>query len=152
MKNITIYSDGSSLNNQAKNSHGGYCSILKYKSAEKIIKGSVYNTTNNRMELIAVIEALKVIKEPCNIEIISDSKYVCESINYWLNNWIKKDFKKVKNLDLWKEYISLAKSHNIKATWIKGHNGHKENELCDMLARKEAENLRDSINKEIDGK
>lgn len=152
MKNITIYSDGSSLNNHKKNNHGGYCSILRYKSIEKIIKGSAYNTTNNRMELIAVIEALKIVKEPCNIEIISDSKYVCESINSWLNTWIKKDFKNVKNLDLWKEYISLAKNHNIRATWIKGHDGHKENELCDMLARKEAENLRDSITKEIDDK
>lgn len=144
MKQITIYSDGSTLYNHLDINYGGYCSILRYKNHEKIIKGSVSNTTNNRMELLSVIEALKLIKYPCDIEIISDSQYVCNAINMWLDSWIKKDFKQVKNTDLWKEYLSLTKHHKIKATWIKGHNNHKENELCDHLAKEEARKLKES--------
>jgi len=139
MKQISLFCDGSSLGNPG---NGGYCAILKFKGNEKIVKGSRANATNNQMELLAVIEGLKALKEPCEIEITSDSTYVVKGINEWLKNWQKKNFVKVKNPDMWKEYVKVAKKHKIKATWVKGHNGHKENEICDTLAREEAENLK----------
>ena len=139
MKKITLFCDGSSLGNPG---FGGWCAILRYNDKNKILKGSSKDTTNNRMELQAVIEGLKAIKEPCEVEIISDSKYVCESINSWLQNWIKKDFKNVKNTDLWRLYLEVSKNHNIKAIWVKGHNGHAENEQCDKIAREEALKLK----------
>ena len=105
---------------------------------EKIISGGEIHTTNNRMELSGVIEGLKALKEPCEVEIVSDSSYVVKAINEWLISWIKRDFKKVKNIDLWHEYLNVSKPHKIKATWVRGHNGHEENERCDELAKKEA--------------
>ena len=140
MKKILLYSDGSSLGNPGP---GGYCTILKYGKAQKIIKGAESNTTNNRMELKAVIEGLKALKEPCEVEITSDSSYVVKGINEWLKNWIKKDFKGIKNPDLWKEYIKVSSHHDIKAFWVKGHDGHKENELCDKIAKEEATRIKD---------
>ncbi|MDR2099350.1 MAG: ribonuclease HI [Campylobacteraceae bacterium] len=139
MKSITLFSDGSSLGNPG---FGGYCAILRYKSSEKIISGGEVDTTNNRMELKAVIEGLKVLKEPCEVEIISDSIYVTKGISLWLEGWILKDFNKVKNPDLWREYVEAAKKHVIKTTWVKGHNGHTENEKCDKIAKQEAEKTR----------
>ena len=136
MKKITLFSDGSALGNPGP---GGYGTILVYGDKEKIISGSEVHTTNNRMELRGAIEGLKALKEPCEVEIISDSSYVVKGINEWLKNWIKRDFKKVKNIDLWKEYIEVSKPHKIKATWVKGHDGHEENERCDDIARTEAE-------------
>ncbi len=140
MKQIHLYSDGSSLGNPGC---GGYCAILKYKSHQKIIKGANKNVTNNQMELKAVIEGLKAIKEPCEVIIVSDSNYVVKAINEWLKNWVKKDFKGVKNPELWKEYIDVAKNHKIKAFWVRGHDGHIENEMCDKIAREEAVRLKD---------
>jgi ribonuclease HI len=90
------------------------------------------------MELKGVIEGLKLLKEPCNVHVISDSSYVVKAINEWLSNWIKKDFAKVKNVDLWKAYIEAAKPHRVTASWIRGHSGHEENELCDIMAKEEA--------------
>ncbi len=141
MKKVYLFSDGSSLGNPGP---GGYCAILRYKSSEKIIKGSEPQTTNNRMELKAVIEGLKRLKEPCEVIIYSDSNYVVKAINEWLEGWIKKDFKNVKNIDLWKEYIKVSEPHKIEAVWIRGHSGHKENELCDKIAKSEAEKVRKS--------
>ena len=135
-KKIYLYTDGSSLGNPGA---GGYCGILKYKNNTRIISGRESNTTNNRMELKAVIEALKVLKEPCEVILTSDSSYVVNAINEWLNNWIKRNFAKVKNIDLWKEYLEVSKKHKVNANWVKGHNGHKENEECDKIAKKEAE-------------
>jgi ribonuclease HI len=140
MKQVHLFSDGSSLGNPGA---GGYCAILKYGDAQKIIKGGEPDTTNNRMELKAVIEGLKAIKEPCEVVITSDSNYVIKAINEWLDGWIKKDFKKVKNIDLWKEYIEVSKPHKIKGIWVKGHAGHKENELCDTIAKEEATRIKD---------
>ena len=137
-KKIHIYSDGSSLGNPGR---GGYCAILKYKDNKKIIKGAKENATNNQMELLAVIKALEALKEPCDVELVSDSSYVVKGINEWLKNWIKKDFKRVKNPELWKRYIKAATPHKIVATWVRGHNGHKENEECDKIAREEAGKL-----------
>ena len=135
-----MYSDGSSLGNPG---YGGYCSILRYGKHEKIIKGAQENVTNNQMELRAVIEGLKQLKEPCEVFITSDSSYVVKAINEWLDSWIKKNFKGVKNIELWKEYINVAKPHKIIAYWVRGHDGHKENELCDKIAREEATRLKD---------
>ena len=136
MKKITLFSDGSALGNPGP---GGYGTILVYGDKEKIISGSEAHTTNNRMELKGAIEGLKALKEPCEVEIISDSSYVVKGINEWLEGWIKRDFKKVKNIDLWREYIEVSKPHKIRATWVKGHDGHEENERCDEIARSEAE-------------
>ena len=139
MKQVHLFSDGSSLGNPG---YGGYCALLKYGTHEKIIKGSDKNVTNNQMELKAVIEGLKGLKEPCEVIITSDSNYVVKAINEWLKNWVKKGFKGVKNPELWKEYISISKRHKIKAIWVRGHDGHKENEICDTIAREEATRLK----------
>ena len=138
MKKIYLFSDGSSLGNPGA---GGYCAILRYNDKEKIVSGGWKTATNNQMELLGVIEGLKVLKEPCEVEVISDSSYVVKGINEWLKNWIKKEFRKVKNPELWKEYIEVAKPHKINATWVRGHAGHKENEICDQIAKKEAQKL-----------
>ncbi len=139
MKTIYLYCDGSSLGNPG---FGGYCAILKYKDKKKIVKGAEKNATNNQMELLAAIRGIESLKEPCNIKLVSDSNYVVKAINEWLQGWIKKDFKNVKNIELWKRYIKAAHSHKVEATWVKGHNGHEENEECDKIARSEAENLK----------
>jgi len=135
LKKIEIFTDGSCLGNPGA---GGWCAILKYKQHQKILKGHELNTTNNRMELLAVIKALEALKEPCEVELYSDSTYVLKGLNEWLDSWIKKDFKKVKNVDLWKKYIDVSKIHKIHVNWIKGHSGHTENEICDKIAREEA--------------
>jgi len=140
MKQVHLYSDGSSLGNPG---FGGYCSILKYGKHQKIIKGSFKNVTNNQMELKAVIEGLKALKEPCEVIITSDSNYVVKAINEWLKNWVKKNFKGVKNPDLWREFLEVSAPHKLKANWVKGHDGHKENELCDTIAKEEATRLKD---------
>lgn len=140
MKDITIYSDGSSLGNPGP---GGWGTILEYNGHTKELSGGQANTTNNQMELTGAIEGLKALKEPCNVKLISDSKYVVQAINEWLENWEKNNWKTagkkpVKNLELWKEYQKAAKPHNIEAIWVKGHNGHPQNERCDILAKDEA--------------
>ena len=142
MKKITLFSDGSALGNPGP---GGYGAILRFGNKEREISGGEAHTTNNRMELLAVIEGLRALKEPCDVEIISDSSYVVKGINEWLEGWIKRDFKKVKNPDLWREYIEVSKPHKINATWVRGHNGHVENERCDILAKEEAQKMKESI-------
>ncbi|WP_457564907.1 ribonuclease HI [Caminibacter sp.] len=135
MKKVEIFTDGSSLGNPGP---GGWCAILRYKDKEKILRGNEKHTTNNRMELTAVIEALKALKFPCEVDLYSDSTYVLKGISEWLEGWIKKDFKNVKNPDLWKEYVNVSKNHKINVNWIRGHSGHKENEICDKIAKEEA--------------
>jgi ribonuclease HI len=139
LKKVNLYSDGSSLGNPGA---GGYCAILEYKGNEKVVSGGEPDTTNNRMELKAVIEGIKSLKEPCEVYIVSDSSYVVKGINEWLSGWIRKDFKKVKNPDLWREYIDASSIHKVVATWVKAHNGHPENERCDTVAKEEAEKYR----------
>lgn len=139
MKQVSLFCDGSSLGNPGA---GGYCGILRYKGSEKIVRGGEAMTTNNRMELRAVIESLKVLKEPCEVELVSDSSYVVKGINEWLEGWVKKEFAKVKNPDLWREYIEVAKPHKVRAVWVKGHAGHAENERCDTIAKQEAESYK----------
>lgn len=140
MKHIYLFCDGSSLGNPG---YGGWASILRYKDTQKIICGSQENATNNQMELKAVVEALKILKEPCFVELLSDSSYVVKGINEWLQNWVKKDFKNVKNIPLWKEYLHVSTSHKVKASWVKGHSGHEQNEQCDTIARQEAQKLKE---------
>lgn len=137
MKNIEIYTDGACSGNPGK---GGWGAILVYKGIEKEIFGGSADTTNNRMELTAVIEALKCLKEPCNVKVTTDSKYVCDGINKgWVyswkkNNWRKSDKKPALNVDLWEELLNLLEKHKVEFVWVKGHNGHPYNERCDKLA------------------
>ena len=142
MKKVTLFSDGSALGNPGP---GGYGTILRFGDKEKIISGSEKHTTNNRMELLAVVEGLRALKEPCEVDVVSDSSYVTKGINEWLVGWIKKEFKKVKNPDLWLDYIEVSKNHKVHGIWVRGHNGHVENERCDKLARDEAENAKDGL-------
>ncbi len=139
MKKIIIYTDGSSLGNPGP---GGYCAILKYGEFEKIIKGGEKNTTNNRMELLSVIEGLKSLINPCDVTVISDSTYVVKGINEWLKNWQRKNFKDVKNPDLWQDYLNVARHHKVNCEWVKAHAGHEFNEMCDKIAKEEAEKFR----------
>lgn len=140
MKKITLFSDGSALGNPGP---GGYAAILRFGDKEREICGGEGHTTNNRMELLGVIEGLKALKEPCEVAIVSDSSYVVRGINEWLGDWVKRDFKKVKNPDLWMEYIKAAKPHRVNATWVRGHDGHPENERCDVLAKEEAQKMKE---------
>lgn len=138
MKSVTLYTDGSSLGNPGP---GGYCALLKYMDKEKTFSGGEPHTTNNRMELRAVIEGLKALKEPCKVKLYTDSQYVQKAINEWLKGWVQKGFKNVKNEDLWRNYIESASAHKVEAFWVKGHNDHRENEICDKIARAEAMKL-----------
>jgi len=130
---IRIYTDGAAQGNPGP---GGYGVILKFNNAEKELSEGFRLTTNNRMELLAVIKGLEAIKKTgIPITIYSDSKYVVEAVEKgWLWNWEKKNFKDKANIDLWLRYIPLHKKLNPKFVWIKGHAGHPENERCDVLA------------------
>ncbi|MDX1294671.1 MAG: ribonuclease HI [Sulfurimonadaceae bacterium] len=136
MKKIYLFSDGSALGNPGP---GGFGTILRYGEHERIICGGEAHTTNNRMELRGVIEGLRALKEPCDVIITSDSSYVVKGINEWLAGWVKRNFAKVKNPDLWKQYLEVSAQHKIHAVWVRGHDGHDENEQCDEIARGEAE-------------
>ena len=140
---IQIYTDGACRGNPGP---GGWGALLKFGSKEKQLYGGEPLTTNNRMELRAVIEALSALKRPCNVSVTSDSTYVLKGINEWLPNWKKRGWltsgkKPVKNEDLWKSLDSLKSVHNIEWHWVKGHSGHLENELVDQLANKGIDEL-----------
>jgi ribonuclease HI len=137
-KQIIIYTDGAAKGNPGP---GGYGVVLKYKEYRKELSEGFRKTTNNRMELLAVIAGLEAIKEPGqNVKIYSDSKYVVDSVEKgWLWGWVKKNFKDKKNEDLWKRFIPVYKRHKVKFEWLKGHAGDIENEICDRLAVKSAE-------------
>lgn len=139
MKTVTLFCDGSALGNPGP---GGYGTILRFGDVEKIISGGEKHTTNNRMELLAVIEGLRALKEPCNVTFISDSSYVVKGVNEWLGGWVKRNFAKVKNPDLWNEYLQLSKIHTVHGVWVRGHNGHPENERCDIIAKEEAQKFK----------
>ena len=137
---IEIYTDGACSGNPGK---GGYGIVMKVpeKNYEKRYAQGFRPTTNNRMELMAVITALEKLKSTDNdIHIFTDSKYVSDAINQkWIFGWIKKGFKNVKNPDLWKRMVPLIKTHQTTFHWVKGHAGHLENEICDQLAVKAAQ-------------
>lgn len=141
MKKVTIYTDGACSGNPGA---GGWSAILVYNTNEKEISGGESETTNNRMELTAVISGLEALKEACEVELISDSKYVTDAINKgWLTswqtkNWRKADGKPVLNVDLWTRLIKELDRHNVTFNWVKGHDGHNYNERCDALAVEES--------------
>lgn len=135
---IEIYTDGAAKGNPGP---GGYGALLRFKGKEKELSDGFRKTTNNRMELLAVITALENLKSTkYKVTVYSDSKYVVESVEKgWVFNWQKTGFKKKKNIDLWKRYLDLHKIYKPKFIWVKGHAGHAENERCDQLAVKAAE-------------
>lgn len=140
MKCVKIYTDGSCSGNPGP---GGWGALLIFNGTEKELSGGAPETTNNRMKLMAVIQALATLKEPCEVILTSDSKYITESVNKgWLFNWPKKGWKNFKglptpNTDLWQQLIPLLKKHKVTFVWIKGHAGHLENERCDLLATRQ---------------
>ncbi len=131
--NVIIYTDGASRGNPGK---GGYGAVLKYGTLRKELSEGFHLTTNNRMELLAVIKALETLKkEGLNLTIYSDSKYVIDSVEKkWVFGWVKKGFKGKKNKDLWLRFLDVYKLHNVSFVWVKGHAGNIENERCDELA------------------
>lgn len=137
MKNVEIYTDGACSGNPGK---GGWGAVLVYGNKEKEISGAAADTTNNRMELTAVIEALNALKEPCNVTLTTDSKYVCDAVNQqWVYSWKKKGWRKADkkpalNVDLWEKLLKLLDIHTVTFVWVRGHNGHPYNERCDTLA------------------
>ncbi|MCK3657467.1 ribonuclease HI [Pasteurellaceae bacterium Pebbles2] len=141
-KQIEIFTDGSCLGNPGA---GGIGILLRYKQHEKQLSKGYFQTTNNRMELLAVIEALNSLKEPCKVIISSDSQYMRKGITEWIFKWKKNQWKAstgkpVKNQDLWILLDQAIQTHQIDWRWVKGHAGHRENEICDQLAKSGAEN------------
>lgn len=145
MKQVEIFTDGACSGNPGP---GGWGAILRYGNAEKELSGGEKSTTNNRMELTAVISALKALKEPCEVTITTDSKYIVDSINLgWAYNWKKNGWRKADkkpalNADLFEQLLQLLDKHKVTFKWIKGHDGHLENERCDRLAVKESEKFK----------
>ncbi|MEM9339491.1 MAG: ribonuclease HI [Bacteroidota bacterium] len=135
---ITIFTDGAAKGNPGP---GGYGTILRFGDKEKELSEGYRHTTNNRMELLAVIIGLEAIKKPnWKVMVVSDSKYVVDSVSKgWLDGWVKKGFKGKKNQDLWERYLKTSQKHDVRFKWIKGHAGHPENERCDQLAVSAAE-------------
>ena len=137
MKAVELYTDGSCSGNPGP---GGWGAILRYGTHEKELSGGDAHTTNNRMELSAVIAGLEQLKEPCAVTLTSDSKYVCDAIvKGWArsgkkNGWRKSDKSPALNTDLWERLLRLLDIHQVKVVWVKGHAGHPENERCDRLA------------------
>ncbi len=144
LKKVEIYTDGACSGNPGA---GGYCGILFYKGKELVVSGGETETTNNRMELRAVIEALKKLKEKCNVEIYSDSAYVINAINNnWLENWKNSgwktaDRKAVANQDLWESLLELLKEQEVTFIKVKGHSDNENNNRCDKIAREEIKKL-----------
>lgn len=143
MMKVTIYTDGAARGNP--DGPGGYGAVLEYTDTKgelhvKELSAGYKKTTNNRMELMAVIRALECLNRPCQIDLHSDSKYVIDAFNQgWIYNWMKRGWKKsdnksVKNIDLWKKLLELKQPHQITFHWVKGHDGHAQNERCDLLA------------------
>lgn len=148
IKHVDIYTDGACRGNPGP---GGWAAILVYNGIEKELVGGEEETTNNRMELMAVIEGLRALKEPCEVSLHSDSKYVLDSIQRgWVYNWMqrgwrKADGKKALNDDLWRILVKEYERHEITLFWVRGHNGHEYNERCDKLATGYADRVSVSI-------
>ena len=134
MKHVDIFTDGACSGNPGP---GGWGAVLRYNGASKELSGGQAQTTNNRMELTAVIEALSALKEPCDVTRTTDSRYVCDAINNgWARSWrwVKADKKPALNADLFERLLKLCEIHTVRFVWVKGHAGHPENERCDKLA------------------
>ena len=142
MKEVDMYTDGACKGNPGA---GGFCCILRYKGKEKLVSGGEANTTNNRMELCAVISGLEILREPCEVTVYSDSKYVVDAMKLgWARGWKEKGWKKSNgktalNTDLWERLLSLSEMHRLRFVWVKGHDGHEYNERCDREAVAQAE-------------
>ena len=145
MKRVEIFTDGACSGNPGA---GGWGAILRYNDIEKELSGGEAETTNNRMELTAVISALSALKEPCNITLYTDSRYVMDGIEKWIVAWKQNGWRttnkksSVKNVELWQKLDELQAQHEIRWVWVKGHAGHKENERCDELARLETQKFK----------
>ena len=141
MKTVEMFTDGACSGNPGP---GGYGTILRFKGREKELSGGEKDTTNNRMELTAVIKGFEALKEPCRVILTTDSKYVADALaNGWAkswqqNGWRKADRKPALNPDLWEKLLELIAPHDVTINWVKGHEGHPENERCDALAVKES--------------
>ena len=140
MKKVDIYTDGACKGNPG---HGGWAAILVYAGHERILSGGERVTTNNRMELIAAIEGLRALREPCEVTLHSDSRYLVDAINLgWLSGWKAAGWKRgketLKNPDLWQQLDELLSRHEVTMNWVKGHDGHTYNERCDELATRNA--------------
>ena len=144
MKEVTVYTDGACRGNPGK---GGWGAILMYGGAKKELSGGEKETTNNKMELTAVIKALEALKEPCKVALYSDSKYVTDAINKdWVyswqrNGWRKADKKPALNVELWERLLPLLEKHDVTFIWVKGHADNEYNERCDKLATAEADRM-----------
>ena len=147
MKLVEIFTDGACSGNPGP---GGWGAVLRYNGREKELSGGEKDTTNNRMELTAVIKALECLKEPCKVTLTTDSKYVSDGIgkgwaeSWQQNGWRKADKKPALNPDLWERLLELLKVHDVTINWVKGHAGHPENERCDELAVAFYKNLQNS--------
>ncbi len=144
---VEIFSDGACSGNPGV---GGYGAILRCGEKEKEISGAEEMTTNNRMELMAAIAALESLKRPCDVVLTTDSQYLHKGITEWIHSWLKKGWvnskkEPVLNRDLWERLLELSKIHRIKWHWVRGHNGHTENERCDVLARAAIEDCRNRM-------
>lgn len=143
MKKVEIFTDGACSGNPGP---GGYGVILKYNGHSKELSAGYKNTTNNRMELMAIIKGLEALKEPCEVTVYSDSRYIVDAINKgWVqrwaaNHWMRNKKEAAKNIDLWERLLKLLKHHRVTFNWVKGHAGHEENERCDQLAVQAAAN------------
>ncbi len=142
--NVELFTDGACLGNPGP---GGWAALLRYNGTEKEITGGESETTNNRMEMVAVIEGLKSLKHPCRVTVTTDSQYVQKGITEWIHNWKARGWrtaskKPVKNADLWQALDEIQARHDITWKWVRGHDGHAENERVDTLARAEAETQR----------
>jgi ribonuclease HI len=139
--NVKIYTDGSALKNPG---HGGFATVLLYGKARKELSGGFEKTTNNRMEILAAIEGLCALKKPCHVTIYSDSQYFVNAMTKgWVKSWRRRDWRKADgepamNIDLWIRLLEAAAPHQVNYVWVRGHNGNRENERCDSLARKAA--------------
>ena len=144
MKKVEIYTDGACRGNPGK---GGWGAVLVYNGREKELSGGERETTNNRMELTAAIKALGQLREPCEVTLTSDSKYLIDAITKgWVKSWRSKGWKKsdgskALNVDLWEELLPLLDTHKVTFVWVKGHDGHPYNERCDKLATDFADSL-----------
>lgn len=138
MKEVIIYTDGACSGNPGP---GGYGAVLLYNGNRKELSGGAAHTTNNRMEITAVIEGLSALKEPCAVNLYSDSRYVVDAVEkgwarrWQQNNWMRNRKEKAENADLWQTLLALLSEHRVKMIWVKGHNDNPENERCDFLAR-----------------
>lgn len=143
IKQVTIYTDGSSPENAKGSGRGGYCAILTFNGHERVVSGGLDGTTNNRAEMTAVIEGLRALKYPCEVTIVTDSEYVMRGVTEWMPQWDvnagkNSRGKPLKNSDLWAALQLELRRHAVKWEWVRGHTGHPYNEKCDLIARQES--------------